>query len=142
MIVNSVKSILAGFGATSMRGVSASQVGLPGQQQIIHVTLPGQGINVGYVKCRISQMAPATASWNAMVFSASRNDNPPIVIIGTENQPFSSPIVDPNWEGSIVRPFVLDYNFNFFVAAIQFTAGITYADIDFEVWGNAMAGGQ
>lgn len=141
MIVNTVRNILQGFGASSIQGGTNSVTGAPSTQVItvsVNFAAGKAGINVGYAKVRVSGMPGGFIEGVTLTAGGA---GPQPIIFGMAARPVD-PAPNPGWEGSFVFPFVLDYQQTSFSAAVMFDATTTAATVDFEVWGNAMAGGQ
>lgn len=146
MIINSVRNILQGFGASSIQGGLVTQTGAPtgtplALNPIIQFAAGKPGISVGYAKVRVSAIQGASpAEVVGLVLYGGDGVHLNAIL---SMQAFPAGLAPPNgWEGDFVIPFVGDYQYNWFSANVIFDTGVTTATVDFEVWGNAMAGGQ
>lgn len=146
MIVNSVRNILQGFGASSLQGgTNTSGPSAPdGTNHAINVAIAfpagRAGISVGYAKVRVTDVTGAVpSSVEGLSIYASDGVHLPVILV-LMSPPLTPPQPD-GWEASFVVPFVGDYQFNSFSTNVTFDDEVTNAVVDFEVWGNAMAGG-
>lgn len=143
MIVNTVRNILTGFGTGSVHGGTNSVTGAPSSNAIsvtVAFAAGKSGVNVGYAKVRVSGMPGGFIQGVTITASGGVGESQPVILAMAARPTVPAP--NPGWEGSFVFPFVGDYQFNSFTAAVMFDATTTSATVDFEVWGNAMAGGQ
>lgn len=146
MIVNSVINILQGFGASSLQGGTATS-GPSAPDGTNHsigvaVALPAgrAGISVGYAKVRVTAVTGAVPS-SVEGVSIYAGDNIHLPVCLALMSPPPTPPQPDGWEASFVVPFVGDYQFVSFNTNVTFDDEVTSAVVDFEVWGNAMAGG-
>ena len=140
-IVNSVRNILEGFGVSARRGGVLTVSGAPPLNAVIQFPAGQSGINCGYVKVRISTIAGGT---NPMLTGLAIYASDTIAL---QNQivmaSFPAGVTPPNgWLSDMVFPFVGDNQYIWFSCNGYFSAGTTNASMDFEVWGNALAGGN
>lgn len=146
MITNTVRNILTGFGASSAQGGTTSTTGAPGGtppsvNAVVQFAAGKPGISVGYAKLKVSGLAGGADPFaiGIAIYASDQVNLQECIAMAT----FPASVAPPNgWWSDMIFPFCGDRQYTWFSAQVYFEAGTTSATVDFEVWGNAMAGGQ
>lgn len=142
MITNTVRNILQGFGASSAKGGAVTQTAAtPPINAVVQFAAGKAGISVGYCKVKVSGATGGTNPFGIgiAIYASDQVTLQELIAMAS----FPAGVTPPNgWLNDMIFPFCGDRQYTWFSANVYFSTGTTAATVDFEVWGNAMAGGQ